>query len=135
MGIRIEWSKIDFLGGSIIMSIYSPDVRASMIYQADPDAARHYHHVRNTLHQTCKPYLNHKVKVQTHDGNTHEGILAGMDSKNVYLFITVSTDQVRGFYNPYYKPYPYPPYPYPGPVSGNAILPLVLYELLAISLL
>ncbi|WP_150267569.1 hypothetical protein [Paenibacillus tepidiphilus] len=117
------------------MSIYTPEVRGPVIYQADPAVAQHYHGVRNTLHHTCKPYLNHKVKVETHDGIAHEGVLAGMDGKNLYLLITVNTDPVRGFYNPYYKPYPYPPYPYPGPVSGNAILPLVLYELLAISLL
>ncbi|MNL86115.1 hypothetical protein D3C87_2146850 [compost metagenome] len=60
-----------------------------------------------------------------------------MDNKHMYLMVAGSTDMVRGYYNPYYKPYPGPgyPYPYPYPYPGNAILPLVLFELLAISLI
>ncbi|MNE79029.1 hypothetical protein D3C80_1754800 [compost metagenome] len=65
----------------------------------------------------------------------HEGIIAGMDNKHMYLMITINTEPARGFYNPYYKPYPGLGYPYPGPINNNVILPLVLFELLAISLI
>jgi hypothetical protein len=120
------------------MSTYNAGQTATVIYQADPAVVQHLHGVRESLHHSCKPYLNHKVKVQTLDGMTHEGTIAGMDSKNMYLMVTVTMDTPRGFYNPYYKPYPglgYPYPPYPGPVNNNVILPLVLFELLAISLI
>ncbi|MNP79205.1 hypothetical protein D3C76_1769900 [compost metagenome] len=73
--------------------------------------------------------------MQTIDGMMHEGIIAGMDSKHMYLMFTVTTEQARGFYNPYYHPYPGTGYPYPAPINNNVILPLVLFELLAISLI
>ncbi|WP_054941117.1 hypothetical protein [Paenibacillus ihuae] len=117
------------------MSTYNTGQPSTVIYQADPAVVQHLHGVRESLHHSCKPYLNHKVKVQTIDGMMHEGIIAGMDSKHMYLMVTVTTDQARGFYNPYYKPYPGLGYPYPGPINNNVILPLVLFELLAISLI
>ncbi|NQX46133.1 hypothetical protein HQN87_12405 [Paenibacillus tritici] len=119
--------------------------QTAVIYQADPAVVQHLNGVRDSLHQSCKPYLNHQVQVQTVDGQMHEGTLAGMDSKHLYLTVTIATDPSRGYYNPYYKPYPgvgypgqgYPGqgYPYPGTVNSNVIMPLVLFELLAISLL
>lgn len=120
------------------MSTYQSGPQTTVIYQADPAAVKHMQGVRDSLHQSCKPYLNHQVQVQTLHGQMHEGTLAGMDSKNLYLTVTVTMENGRGYYNPYYKPYPgygYPGYPYPGAVSSNVIVPLVLYELLAISLL
>lgn len=120
------------------MSTYNPGQQSTVIYQADPAVVQHLHGVRESLHHSCKPYLNHKVKVQTIDGLMHEGTIAGMDSKNLYLMVNANTQPVRGYYNPYYQPFPpgpgYP-YPAPGPVNNNVILPLVLFELLAISLI
>ncbi|WNS44747.1 hypothetical protein [Paenibacillus sp. MMS20-IR301] len=120
------------------MSTYPANPQTAVIYQADPAVVQHLHGVRDSLHQSCKPYLNHKVQVQTIDGVMHEGTIAGMDSKHLYLTVTVAVEMGRGYYNPYYKPYPGypgPGYPYPGPVNNNVILPLVLFELLAISLI
>lgn len=119
------------------MSFYESGQPATVIYQADPAVVQHLHGVRESLHHSCRPYLNHKVSVQTIDGQMHEGTIAGMDNKHMYLMVEGTTDMVRGYYNPYYKPYPGPgyPYPYPYPYPGNAILPLVLFELLAISLI
>jgi hypothetical protein len=119
------------------MSTYNSSQQATVIYQADPAVVQHLHGVRESLHHSCKPYLNHKVKVQTIDGLMHEGTIAGMDSKNLYLTVTATTQSVRGYYNPYYKPFPPGPgyYPYPAPINNNVILPLVLFELLAISLI
>ncbi|WP_379129771.1 hypothetical protein [Paenibacillus sp. sgz500958] len=120
------------------MSTYNPG-QQTVIYQADPAVVEHLHGIKKTLHNNCKPYMNHPVTVQTIDGQMHEGMIAGMDNKHLYLSITLTADMSRGYYNPYY-PKPYPPYhhyptPYPYPGGGNVILPLVLYELLAISLL
>lgn len=122
------------------MSLNNSVQPRALIYQADPAVVQHLHGVRESLHHTCKPYLNHKVRVQTIDNQMHEGTIAGMDNKHLYLNVAANAEMVRGFYNPYYKPYPwgypgYPGYPYPGPAGGNAILPLVLFELLAISLI
>lgn len=120
------------------MSTYPSGQQAMLIYQADPAVVQHLHGVRESLHHSCKPYMNHKVKVQTIDGHSHEGTIAGLDNKHLYLTVTVTADMARGYYNPYYKPYPLPypgyGYPYPG-YNSNVILPLVLFELLAISLI
>lgn len=116
----------------------------SVIYQADPSIIPHLHGIRDTLHSSCKQYLNRQVQVQTLDGQVHEGIICGLDNKHLYLKPAMDAQMTRGFYNPYtpyqppYQPYPpyyqpYPPYPV-NPIS-NVILPLVLYELLVISLL
>ncbi|ULO09617.1 acetyl-CoA acetyltransferase [Paenibacillus sp. 19GGS1-52] len=120
------------------MSTYYTGQPETVIYQADPAVIQHLHGVRESLHHSCKPYLNHKVKVQTVEGQVHEGVIAGVDNKHLYLSVTVTPEMARGYYNPYYKPYPtpYPGGPYPGsPYNNNVILPLVLFELLAISLI
>lgn len=117
------------------MSTYNTGQQQNVIYQADPAVIRHLHGVRDSLHHSCKPYLNHKVKVQTLDGQMHEGIIAGVDNKHLYLNVSANEAMQRGYYNPYQ---PYNPYPgsYPGAAyNSNVILPLVLFELLAISLL
>ncbi|SET45095.1 hypothetical protein [Paenibacillus sp. NFR01] len=115
------------------------DSRSSaVVYQADPTAVQHVHGIRETLHQSCKNYLNHPVKVQDIFGMTHEGMLAGMDATHLYLLVTIDQEAARGFFSPYPgfgPPRPRPPYPYPYPNPGQAILPLVLFNLLTISLL
>lgn len=131
------------------MSTYNTGQQQNVIYQADPAVIRHLHGVRDSLHQSCKPYLNHKVNVQTLDGLVHEGTIAGVDHKYLYLNVAINGQMSRAFFNPYqpYHPHPGPgPGPHPGPGPGphpgpyppfnnNVILPLVLFELLAISLL
>lgn len=114
------------------MSTYNTEQQQNVIYQADPAVVRHLHGLRDSLHQSCKPHLNRMVKVQTLDGLVHEGTIAGVDSKHFYLNVSANSQMQRGFYNPY-QPYP-TPYPYPA-YNNNVILPLVLFELLAISLL
>lgn len=74
------------------MSTTSSGTQTPVIYQADPAVVQHLNGVRDSLHQSCKPYLNHQVQVQTLDGQMHEGTLAGMDSKNMYLVVTIATD-------------------------------------------
>ncbi|MFC3746241.1 acetyl-CoA acetyltransferase [Paenibacillus sp. GCM10012306] len=111
------------------MSIYNTGQQPGVIYQADPAVIRQLQGVRDSLHQSTKPHINRQVRVQTADGLVHEGTIAGVDSKHLYLNVAVNADASRGFFSPYATPYPYPGY------SSSAILPLVLYELLVISLL
>lgn len=124
------------------MSTFNTGQQQNVIYQADPAVIRHLHGVRDSLHQSCKPYLNHKVNVQTIDGFVHEGVIAGVDNKHLYLNVAANGQMPRGFTTlisliiligpgtwPISGPYPGPPY------NNNVILPLVLFELLAISLI
>ncbi|QWU14501.1 hypothetical protein SAMN04487895_106365 [Paenibacillus sophorae] len=112
------------------MSTYSGP--QTLIYQADPTALHHVKKVRESMHGSLKPYINRKVRIQTIDGVTHEGMISGIDEGHLYLTMQASGPSMRGYYNPYYPPYPYY---YPVNPIGNVILPLVLYNLLAISLL
>lgn len=122
------------------MPTYNTGQEQNVIYQADPAVIQHLNGVRDSVHQACKSYHNHKVNVQTIDGLVHEGTIAGADTKYLYLNVSVNGPMQRGFFNPYqpYQPY-YPgqgPGYYPGtPYNNNVILPLVLFELLAISLI
>ncbi|BCG59749.1 hypothetical protein [Paenibacillus sp. URB8-2] len=113
------------------MSTYSGP--QTLIYQADPTSLHHVKKMRESMHGALKPYINQKVKVTTIDGVTHEGYISGIDEGHLYLTVSMPTHHMRSYYNPYYPPYPvYPVYPvYP----GNAVLPLVLFNLLALSLI
>lgn len=86
------------------MSTFNTGQQQNVIYQADPAVIRHLHGVRDSLHQSCKPYLNHKVNVQTIDGFVHEGVIAGVDNKHLYLNVAANGQMPRGFYNPH-QPY------------------------------
>lgn len=104
----------------------------TVIYQADPEMVAKIKSAGDHLRHSCKPYMNRRVRVQTLEGHVHEGVITGIDGKHLYLSVTVAADTARGLYNPYYNPYN----PYPGSAYyNNVVLPLVLYELLVISLL
>lgn len=79
------------------MSTFNTGQQQNVIYQADPAVIRHLHGVRDSLHQSCKPYLNHKVNVQTIDGFVHEGVIAGVDNKHLYLNVAANGQMPRGF--------------------------------------
>lgn len=69
----------------------------------------------------CLRCMNHKVRILTVDGKTHEGVITKVDYNNVYLK-TSSGGQVHtsAFYNPFY---------------ANQIITLSLFTLLAIALI
>ncbi|WP_438445739.1 hypothetical protein [Gorillibacterium sp. sgz5001074] len=124
-----------------------------VIYEADQAHVDTVKTLREKIHSLCKSKLMHKhVKVQTLDGHEYEGVIVFIDGGQLYLSLAEDEELMRSPYpygpvppRPPYPPYgpvphhPYPPYsPYPpvpayGP--GGAILPLVLYDLLAITLL
>lgn len=78
------------------MSTFNTGQQQNVIYQADPAVIRHLHGVRDSLHQSCKPYLNHKVNVQTIDGFVHEGVIAGVDNKHLYLNVAANGQMPAG---------------------------------------
>ncbi|WP_138493159.1 hypothetical protein [Paenibacillus pinistramenti] len=115
------------------MSAQSPF--SSVIHQLHPDTASSIKEVREQFHQRCGYYLNRNLHVKTVDGNTYEGIVTAIDSGHLFLSVPAQTADLQSrAYFPPHAPYPgYPPYPPANP--GRVILPLVLYELLVVSLL
>lgn len=115
-----------------------------VVYNADPTWLQTLVAVKNTLADIAVRCAGLPVRVQTLDGRTHEGILMGADGCHLYLHIGPTGAEQTGYPDPAYSGYPgYTGYPagYPAPraffapVLSSAILPLVLYELLVITLL
>ncbi|MDR0270445.1 hypothetical protein [Paenibacillus sp.] len=100
---------------------YSSGMQAQpLLYQAEPQVAQTIHHIHDRVSQICKQYRNQAVRVQMLDGTVYEGVLTHCERGMLYISV------------------PYPSSP-PGQSRGlyynNVILPLVLYELLVITLL
>lgn len=68
----------------------------------------------------CLSCMNRRVRILTTNGYTHEGVVTGVDSQNVYLRTDSPRNEVHtsAFYYP-----------------GNQILTLSLFTLLAIALI
>ena len=101
------------------------------LYQCDPHMAQALKSHKEKAYESLKTAVNRKVRVHTAENQSLEGTIVGVDMK--FLYICVETD-LRGFYPGYFPPsygYPYPPFnPY-----YNRILPLALFDLLAVGLL
>ncbi|MFB9273747.1 hypothetical protein [Cohnella cellulosilytica] len=92
------------------------------IYQCDSQVHRTLRSVREHLHQLCGRHCNRLVVVETMDGEVYEGYIR--HCHNGILYLTLSNEGCsRAFF--------------PGPVNpySNFVLPLVLFNLLTISLL
>lgn len=85
------------------------------IYKADNQWSEQVRRTRQKLAGICGQCINRSVRVQTLDGQTYEGVVVGSDNSYLHLM----TGDVRFF----------------GSYASNAILTLVLYELLVITLL
>ncbi|MDF2963162.1 MAG: hypothetical protein K0S39_4897 [Paenibacillus sp.] len=105
--------------------MYNQPTAAQMepLYKMDPAIMESMHKVKDQIHGTCSKYMNHPVQVQTVHGHVYEGYIVHIDATHLYL--KPMPGHVRGFLNPLYNAYTY----------NNVILPLVLYELLVITLL
>ncbi|MBY9081840.1 hypothetical protein KIH86_17480 [Paenibacillus sp. HN-1] len=113
----------------------------NLIYQADSASVHHVRKVRDQMHGSLKHYMNRKVRVQTIDGEVYEGCIAGLDAGHLYLTVmyeatttttttTMPAPPARAFF-----PSPFHPTHFPVNPAGSALLPLVLFNLLAISLI
>jgi len=93
-----------------------------VLFRADASAAESLRSLRKKLCDLCDTYAGRMVRVQTLDGSVYEGIIRHHEGCVMYL--EMSPPGYRAFWNPFlFNPY------------SNLILPLVLYELLVISLL
>jgi hypothetical protein len=85
------------------------------IYQADPQWSDQVRLMRQQLTAVCGKCKNRRVRVHTVDGHIYEGTVIGHEGSMLYL---AAKDQ--RFFAPY---------------AAGYILPLVLFDLLAITLL
>jgi hypothetical protein len=105
---------------------YAAQQELTPIYQCDNHHHQTLRSIKDHLHQLCTHHANRLVKVETMDGDVFEGHFVHCDRGIVYLCLS-NEGYARGFF----------PGPFPGPVSpyNNFVLPLVLFNLLTISLL
>lgn len=100
-----------------------------LVYQADTQHVNAVKGMREKLHGVCKQHMmNRHVLVKTIDGHEYEGVIVFVDDGNLYLSLAQDEELNRRFF------------PYSPGISGavnpaGAILPLVLYNLLVITLL
>ncbi|BBH22769.1 hypothetical protein Back11_41140 [Paenibacillus baekrokdamisoli] len=93
-------------------------IPASIIYQADAGHNNVIHNTRRKLHELCAGHMHRAIRVETVDGIVYEGMITHVDRCFLYLHCVPVLGDGRAFFNP-----------------NSAIIPLVLYELLVITLL
>lgn len=93
------------------------------VYQVNPDMASTLRSMRDQAQKSVHQNMNRRVRVQTMDGQIFDGTIVHSDGKHVYLSVQQPMDMKRGFFPPFYGGF------------NNVIIPLVLYELLVITLL
>lgn len=101
------------------MSVQYPGHQEQTLYQAEPNMTHSIKSIRDHIHHLCKQHANQLVRVETLDGDVFEGTIVQCDRGILYLSLPGNGHQ-RGFGPSYYN---------------NVILPLVLFELLVITLL
>lgn len=97
--------------------------KPTVIYRVDANAAESLLSIRKKLCDLCETYAGRLVRVQTMDGAVYDGIIR--HHEGCILYLELDSPGYRAFWNPFIGFNPY----------YNTILPLVLYELLVISLL
>ena len=114
------------VGGANEYMVNTPhSAQAQTIFQLEPYEEKTLMKVRDHTHEICKRYTGRYVRIRTVSGEIYEGTIVGVDHRHLYLQVSsMAGDYGRAFY-PAFFPFYY----------GNVILPLVLFELLTISLL
>ncbi|MGF9714897.1 MULTISPECIES: hypothetical protein [Paenibacillus] len=97
------------------------------IYELEANALEVIGKCKEKLLHVCSQHVHKPVRVQTVHGQTFDGIIVHVDNHHLYL-------QTLPGHSRALLPGPYPYFPYYSYYS-NVILPLVLFDLLAITLL
>jgi hypothetical protein len=113
-------------GGAMNMNP-SPAIATQPIYQADQAMLQSIHHGREQMHGVCKHHMHMYVRIHTTTGEMHEGVLVGFDNHFLYLDVSQSPMGMRFYPGPFIQPY--------NPYYSSQIVPLVLFDLLVISLI
>ncbi|MCJ8012106.1 hypothetical protein MUG84_10160 [Paenibacillus sp. KQZ6P-2] len=100
------------------MSLQYPGYQQQTLYQAEPNMSHTLKSLREQFSHICRKHINQHVRVETLDGDVFEGTIVNCNKGILYIQMTMpqQTGQRSFYYN-------------------NVILPLVLYELLVITLL
>ncbi|WP_051217492.1 hypothetical protein [Paenibacillus assamensis] len=108
--------------------------KPGILYQGHPNVLAQWKTYRDTMQEVLQPHLHKTVRITLDNGNTYEGKIVGVDGSFLLLEVMMPTEAVqapqassRGYQSA-------------SPVSdhrnySSVILPLVLYELLIITLL
>ncbi|MFC4104298.1 hypothetical protein [Paenibacillus xanthanilyticus] len=99
--------------------MHSPGLQEQTIYHANPNVNPTLKSIRDHIHHVCRQHVNRYVRVETMDGDVFEGIIVHCDKGILYLK-QPGKGMGRSFSQNYYN---------------DVILPLVLYELLVITLM
>jgi sRNA-binding regulator protein Hfq len=94
-----------------------------LVYQADPTFIQSMQAMKAKVMEQSKQCMHRPVRVQMIEGQQLEGTVVHLDSQYIYLKVEMNPETMRQPYNPYYNPY-----------NSSVILPLVLYDLLVITL-
>lgn len=100
-----------------------PQPQPQVLYSAEQTAVETLKAAKARLCDICEKHAGRLVRVETMDGLRYEGIIRHREGCVLYLELVMPGH--RAFWGPFL----------PGPAYSSAILPLVLYELLVISLL
>lgn len=115
----------------------SPMKQMQTVFERDREEIKLLKRCKDNALDACNKCIGKRVGVQTLDGSYYEGQLLGADKQ--YMYLQVATPNTSAPYAPAtyandaYRQYPYYYNPYYNPYS--AVLPLVLFDLLAITLL
>lgn len=91
-----------------------------VLYHADPESVRNLHSIRERVQHISRQHAGKAVRIQTMDGHVYEGVIVTCMNGLLYVKVAAPADP-RNLYQSY--------------IYNNVILPLVLYELLVITLL
>ncbi|AIQ56357.1 hypothetical protein PBOR_04975 [Paenibacillus borealis] len=94
-------------------------MQPKVLYQADQNYIQSMKSLRHHMHSVCRQHVNQIVRVQTIDGQVVTGRILGCDRGLLYLGVQNHHGAGRAFFGS----------------SDEAILTLVLFELLVIVLL
>ncbi|SFL98481.1 hypothetical protein SAMN03159341_11379 [Paenibacillus sp. 1_12] len=101
------------------MSLQNPKLHEHTLYHADSNMTHHLKSIRDRIHHICGQHVNQFVRVETLDGDVFEGVIVQCNRGILYLRLP-GDGGMRGFTSNAYN---------------DVILPLVLFELLVITLL
>ncbi|RXZ78779.1 acetyl-CoA acetyltransferase [Paenibacillaceae bacterium] len=102
-----------------------PAQDAQVVYHCHKDRVEHVKTHRDKINAALQQCSNRPIRVQTIDGNTYEGYVSEVRHGCMYLVTARPGAETRAF-NPFIPQNYY---------YNNVILPLVLFELLVITLL
>lgn len=105
------------------MSLQPAGYQQQLLYRADPNVIQTYKSTRDHLNNICRQHMNQRVRIETMDGQVITGRIVNSQGGLIYLAVSDQGGQRAFFGSPYYYG------------ASEAILPLVLYELLVITLL